>query len=62
MKDLIESLRALPKGGTVVFPRSQFEALFRDSDRQERTEKIARLNNCTMTLDENGVATFTRVR
>jgi hypothetical protein len=62
VRDLIELLRALPNGGTVAFSREQFEALFRDSDRQERAKKIARLNNCTLSVDENGVATFMRIK
>jgi hypothetical protein len=61
-RGLIEILRAMPKGGKIAFHRKEFEAMFRDTDRQRRAEKVARLNNCTLTLDEkNGVATFTRV-
>ena len=61
-KDLIEVLRALPKGGKIALHRREFEAVFRDPDRQERAKKVARLNNCTLALDENsGAGTFTRV-
>lgn len=61
-KDLIEVLRELPKGGKIALRRKEFEEVFRDPDRQQRAEKIARLNNCTLAVDENsGVATFTRV-
>jgi hypothetical protein len=62
VKELIELLRVLPKGNKIALQRNEFEGLFRDSDPQRRVERIARLNNCTLTLDENkGVATFTRV-
>ena len=62
VKELIELLRVLPKGNKIALQRNEFEALFRDLDPQRRAERIARLNNCTLTLDENnGVATFTRV-
>jgi hypothetical protein len=61
VKDLIELLRALPKGSKIALQRKEFDMLFRDSDPQQRAEKIARLNNCTLTFDEtSGVATFTR--
>jgi hypothetical protein len=62
VKDLIELLRKLPKGSKITFQRKEFEGLFRDSDPKQRAETIARLNNCTLTLEENGgPATFTRV-
>ena len=61
VKDLIELLRALPKGSKIVLQRKEFDLLFRDLNSQQRAEKIARLNNCTLTFDESsGVATFTR--
>ena len=61
-KDLIELLRKLPKGGKITLQRNEFEALFRDTDPKQRAETIARLNNCTLTLDDGGeIATFTRV-
>ena len=38
------------------------KSVFRDSDRQQRAKRIARLNNCSLTLDEKSeVATFTRI-
>ncbi len=61
-KDLIELLRKLPKGSKITLQRSEFEAVFRDSDPKQRAETIARLNNCTLTLDDDGeIATFIRV-
>jgi hypothetical protein len=61
-KDLIELLRGLPTGSKFSLQRKEFEALFRDVDPKQWAETIARLNNCTLTLDENGgPATFTRV-
>jgi hypothetical protein len=62
VKDLIELLRALPKGSKIALQRKEFEALFRDSDPGRRAGQIARLNGCDLTLDEkSGVARFTRV-
>jgi hypothetical protein len=62
VKDLIEILRELPTGSMVVLQRTEFEALFRDSDPRRRAENIARLNGCDLTLDEkSGVARFIRV-
>jgi hypothetical protein len=61
-KDLIELLRSLPTGSKTTLQRKEFEALFRGADQKQRAETIARLNNCILTLDENGgPATFTRV-
>jgi hypothetical protein len=61
-KDLIEVLRGLPTGSKFTLQRKEFEPLFRDVDPKQRAETIARLNNCNLTLDENGgPATFTRV-
>jgi hypothetical protein len=63
VKDLIELLRALPKGSKIALPTREFEALFRDSDPRRRAEQIARLNGCDLMLDEeSGVATFVRVK
>src|SRR5580704_4566863 len=62
VKDLIELLRALPKGSKIALQRKEFEALFRDSDPGRRAGQIARLNGCDLTVDEESeVATFTRV-
>ena len=62
VKDLIEILRQLPRGGSIALHRKEFESVFPDSDRQQRAERIARLNNCSLTLDEKSeVATFTRI-
>ena len=62
VKDLIELLRALPKGSKIALQRKEFDALFRDSDPGRRAGQIARLNGCDLTVDEeSGVATLTRV-
>ena len=52
VKDLIELLRALPKGSKIALQRKEFEALFRDSDPGRRAGQIARLNGCDLTVDD----------
>jgi hypothetical protein len=63
IKELIEALRNLPKGGQLDLQQSELETIFRDSDPVGRALSIAGLSGCTFKLDpSSGLGTFTRVK
>jgi hypothetical protein len=63
IKELIEALRNLPKGGQIDLQQSEFETIFHDSDPVGRALSIAGLSGCTFKLDpSSGLGTFTRVK